>query len=350
MFLGRPAPLCLFVLVAACGQPASAPLAASSFSPPAQLQATPQCAQPVILTATTTKLTPSTAHAGVTEFPLRQAGGPTGIAAAPSGGAWFTEEDQGRIALIASDGTLTEWSLPNGLVKPGAYIDSDSNGGIWFPERGEATISHVDRTGQYRACRLPFPAEPFSVAVDGHRVWFTDFTSSHIGYMDTSDGTIRYWSTSSVLGQPSGIAVTANGVWFSDYSSNALLRVTGTDHLSLAHMPSPGGAMGMARARDGSIWIAQSGSDRVVRLVSSGTLTSYSLGSSAQQPQSTAEAEDGSIWVTESRSNSLGKLRPDGSNAQTLAVGQWPDGIVTSGGRVWFTEYQSEAVGFVAAG
>ena len=70
-----------------------------------------------------------------TEYPLPNPGsGPTTIALAPDGSAWFTEGQGNRIGRINPDGTgLKEFPLPNANSSP-RIISLGSDGNMWFSE------------------------------------------------------------------------------------------------------------------------------------------------------------------------------------------------------------------------
>lgn len=286
----------------------------------------------------------------MTEFILPNGGGPTAIAAAPSEKAWVTLEDTAQILQIDRTGALNQWALPHLSSQPGSYAAADAQGGVWFPERGTRAISHLDGSGNYRACVLPFPAEPIAVSLapDG-QVWFADFSGAKAGRMDTN-GKVTYWSMSGHLAEPSGIRLAKDGTaWVTDFASNTLARISPKGTVTFTHLPSPGGAFEILLAQDGTLWIAQEGADRIARVATDGKLSDIKLISAGtHQPQAIAQALDGSFWFTESRADRLGNI-PAGSTTvrETATLGRWPDGIAASGSMIWFTEYYGEAIGFV---
>jgi streptogramin lyase len=294
-------------------------------------------------------LTASHAHAGVTEFALPSAGGPTAVAPASDGAAWVTLEDSAQIVRIEKSGAALVWKLPHLTSQPGSYAAADLSGGVWFPERGTDAISHLDPSGEYRRCTLPFPAEPIAVSLasDG-QVWFADFSSAKTGRMDPN-GKVVYWSLSGHLAQPAGVRVANDGTaWISDFSSNALARIGPQGSVTFTRLPSSGGAFEIFLAQDGALWIAQEGADLLVR-VAAGKMSEFRLTSAgSHQPQAITQAQDGSFWFTESRGDRLGHIAPSSTTViETEHTGQWPDGIAASGGTIWFSEYYGQAIGFV---
>jgi virginiamycin B lyase len=339
--------LILASLLAACGTPVAGTTQKSS-STPAAVHAAVHCASSTLASATF-RVAPSRNHPGVTEFVLPAGGGPTAVAPAGDGAAWVTLEDSAQIIHIDRAGSVIQWKLPHLSSQPGSYAAADGRGGIWFPERGTDAISHLDLAGDYKTCTLPFPAEPIAVslAADG-QVWFADFSGSKAGRMDTN-GNVVYWSLAGHLAQPAGVRVAKDETaWISDFSSNALARIGPQGSVSFTRLPSSGGAFEIFLARDGALWIAQEGADRLVR-VAAGKMSEITLTSAgSHQPQAITQAQDGSLWFTESRGDRLGHIAPSSTTVvETGHTGQWPDGIAASGATIWFSEYYGQSIGFV---
>ena len=95
------------------------------------------------------RLTPSGAGPHVlVEFPTAEGATPLGIAAAPDGNVWFTQNLRGNIARITQDGVITEASKAIDFADPkrpdpiGIAIDAIGN--PWYAE------SLVDRVANLK--------------------------------------------------------------------------------------------------------------------------------------------------------------------------------------------------------
>jgi streptogramin lyase len=90
--------------------------------------------------------------------------------------------------------------------------------------------------------------------------------------------------------------------------------------------------------------VAVFGGDRVTRVAADRSLTNLPARAGAK-PQSLALGPDGSVWLTESGLDRLARIR-NGAIEEAVATGPWPDHmVVTADGWAWFTEYNGDRVG-----
>src|SRR5688572_10901571 len=119
-----------------------------------------------------------------TEYSLpNPASGPTTIALAADGSAWFTEGSGNRIGRINPDGTgLKEYPLPNPNSSP-RIIALGSDGNMWFSEHTGNRMGRIAPDGSFAEFPIPTPdSMPRAIALgaDGN-IWFGEFAGGKIG-------------------------------------------------------------------------------------------------------------------------------------------------------------------------
>lgn len=96
------------------------------------------------------------------------------------GGIWFTEGDNNSISRLAPDGTVTAHELPTPAAEPSS-VALDARGNVWFVESAAARIGRLDKDGRI----VEFPVSdghPVSVKVDGRGdAWFNQMAGNENG-------------------------------------------------------------------------------------------------------------------------------------------------------------------------
>jgi streptogramin lyase len=100
---------------------------------------------------------------------------------------------------------------------------------------------------------------------------------------------------------------------------------------------------------DGNVWFVESGANKIGRLTTSGSLTEFSAGLSANAGLVGITAgPDGNLWFTESSANRIGRITPAGVITEFstgITTGSAPHGIATGpDGNLWFTEAGKDKV------
>lgn len=108
-----------------------------------------------------------------------------------------SDHGSSRIILSDTDSDLTEfisyWTSPSSAYPqtlPGQIV-SDKSGNIYFPQHGGNRISKINIDSgimtEYEIPTGPLATIVFAtIAPDGSRVWFTEWASNKIGYLDTT--------------------------------------------------------------------------------------------------------------------------------------------------------------------
>jgi virginiamycin B lyase len=251
------------------------------------------------------------------EYPLGegQNSGPHGLVADRDGDIWFTANFAGYIGkLDPRTGKVTEYKMPDKKADDPHTAAFDADGILWFTVQGANMVGRLDpKTGKIQLKDVPTErANPYGIQVNSKgvpifcelgvnkmasidpktmaikeytlpasarprrlaiaaddTVYFTDFKSGHLGVLNTSTGAVKmYASPGGPESNPYGIAMTPDGmVWYSEsgVKPNTMIRFDPkTETFGRANIPSGGGVVrNMAATRDGRVYIACSGVDKV---------------------------------------------------------------------------------------
>jgi virginiamycin B lyase len=170
------------------------------------------------------RLDPETEKVDVYEAPRGR--GPYGITVTPEGEVYYASLAGNHIARINLDTAEAEVIEPPTANQGARRVWSDSLGRIWVSEFNAGQVSVYDRLSDgWREWKLPGDA-PRAYAV----------------YVDVCDM-----------------------VWLSDFGSNAILRFKpDTETFDTFPLPDPNAAVRQIAGRNGEIWGAESGADKLI--------------------------------------------------------------------------------------
>jgi virginiamycin B lyase len=250
------------------------------------------------------------------EYPLKvKNSGPHGLVADSDGNIWFTGNFGGYIGkLDPKAGAVTEYKMPDAKAEDPHTAVFDARGILWFtvqvgnfvgsldPKTGKVELKAVPtadarpygiqmnsagipffcefgtnklasidpKTLAIREYPLPEGTRPRRLAIDAQdRVYFTDYQQGHLGRLDPRTGEVKLWeSPSGSKSNPYGIVIAPDGmVWYSESGvmPNTVVRFDPkTETFAKTTIPSGGGTVrNMAATKDGRIYLACSGVDKV---------------------------------------------------------------------------------------
>jgi virginiamycin B lyase len=217
------------------------------------------------------KLDPQTGEVKVYKMPDPKAEDPHTAVFDARGILWFTvqvgnmvgrlDPQSGKVELRKLHG---ERALPYGMA-------INSQGVPFFCEFGTNKMAGIDPVSmEITEYKLPENARPRRIAIDAQdKIYFTDYNGGNLGRLDPGTGEVKMWGSPSGAGSaPYGIAITPDGmVWYSEsgVKPNTMVRFDPKTQTFLrAAIPSGGGTVrNMAATRDGRIYIACSGVNKV---------------------------------------------------------------------------------------
>lgn len=244
--------------------------------------------------------------------------GPHGLVADKAGNIWFTAQKGGYVGkLDPKTGDVKKYQMPDPNAKDPHTPIFDQAGTLWFTLQNTNFIGRIiPATGEVKVVRVPTPkAEPYGIVVNskgvpffvelmGHRiasidpktmeikeyalpnatamprrialtpddvVWYTDYARGYLGRFDPKTGKFaEYPSPSGPTSQPYGITAVGNILYYSEsnVAPNTVVRFDpATQKMQTWLIPSGGGVVRhMDHGRDGSLWLACSGVDRIARV------------------------------------------------------------------------------------
>ncbi len=312
-----------------------------------------------LLLALTTFVVASAARAQtIDEFALpTPASKPTCIAAGPDGNLWFTESGASKIGRITPGGVITEFTIhanSGGSILDVRCLAVGPDDKLWFTTTGPpgGKIGKITTAGVITLYPQVIAAQLYAIARGpDDAMWFTETTGS----LSTKIGRITTSGVQSEVPLPTpGFLIVASGivggpdgaVWLAQGGSNEIVRVP-TDGSLITEFPTPGFfPAGIAAGPDGALWFTEGGaSSGIGRITTDGEVTQFEIPS---LPAEIATGPDGNLWITQG--NKIARLTTDGDVTEIAVptAGAAPDGI-TAGpdGNIWFTENLGNKIGRV---
>ena len=244
--------------------------------------------------------------------PLGDGSAPHGVIVGPDGAPWIT--DGGLNAIVRVDPTskqVRRYPLPAGTGYANLNTATfDRHGVLWFTGQSGVYGRLDPKVGKVRVFRAPRGAGPYGITTTpAGDVYYASLAGSYLGRIDLRRGTAtvlepptrgqgarRAWSDSSgriwisewnagKLGRydprakrwrewrlpgasPMPYAVYVDDedvVWLSDFGSNALVRFDpARGRFTTLPLPSPNANVRQLLGRDGEVWGAESGADKLV--------------------------------------------------------------------------------------
>ena len=338
----------------------------------------------------------SRSFGAVTTFSLPAPGRwPNAIAAAPDGSVWFGEEAVPALAHLYQNGTLVEYSFPGTYQSssPAAYDCADKtdiwgvalwDGRVWATDSAQNRLVGLSPTNDtFRVVALAAnDSLPYTLTPGPEdTLWFTQISSGQVGTL-FPNGTVAEHSvfvpehlngttaTVSVPGVPAQIAFANSSLgYYVDasplISGSAVFEFNPQDFRPQAvedgnQSLSDPDSISLG---DGGVWLAQHGdSSLAFENLKSGNLTLYptsSVGYIGTTLPYFVETNGSLVWFNEHFGNRMAVVD---SSDQTLTEYSLSDPAAANmsqidnaltfalgGGRAWFTESTSDAIGFVNA-
>ncbi|MCX7088261.1 MAG: NHL repeat-containing protein [Methylococcales bacterium] len=266
---------------------------------------------------------------------------PSGIAVATDGSLWVSDKGNKRMQRISATGdfiaqfsTLGNSRGSNDYLLP--KVAPTEDGSLWLWSSGSTgRIEHRTADGTFIA-GIPYSGGSVNgIAADGKGgIWVTNGNGSLIHYNAIGSQIASNTDIDTVA----GISVAADGsVWLAQggqhtiahYNADASLIGQYSNGVKVAY--GTRGTVGaaprqfntphdIAIAPDGSLWIADTGNNRIQHLNTDGSFIAQygSLGSGAGQfkgPEGIAVAKEGSVWVVDTGNNRIQKFVAQSSAA-----------------------------------
>jgi virginiamycin B lyase len=248
----------------------------------------------------------------VTRIPLGSGSAPHGVIVGPDRAAWVTDGGLNAIVRVAARSLrVRRFPLPRDRV--GANLNTaafDRRGRVWFTGQSGVYGRLDPRSGRMRVFDAPRGPGPYGISTTrAGAVWYASLAGSHIARIDTRSGRARIvepptdgqgarriwpdsrgrlwisewnvgklgmynprtrrwreWRLPGPNPQPYAVFVDeADLVWLTDFGANSLVRFDpARQRFERFQLPRSGANVRQLLGRDGEVWGAESGADRLV--------------------------------------------------------------------------------------
>jgi virginiamycin B lyase len=293
--------------------------------------------------------------------PLPSAGAaPTGITSAYDGSIWFTERGANKLGRLSPQGVLTEYAIPTPASAP-EQITASPDGYVWFTERSGRKIGRISQAGGAIA-EFPLTGSgefPTAITTDAAgRVWFASNQQPNVARvgMIGPTGVITALPTAQTATSISGIVAGPDGnLWVTEISTkwgDSIAKVNTAGRGTFTHYNLPNlssSPQGITVGPDQNLWFTESGTSKIGRITTTGSITEFALPVGVK-PQQITTGPDRALWFTEQNGNQIGRLSPQGQlTGLALATASSQPFGITRGrdSALWFTEQSGNKVGKV---
>ena len=190
---------------------------------------------------------------------------PQGIAVAPDGNVWFTEQVRSAIVKLTPQGKFTFYPTPTLGANPNG-ITVGPDGALWFAEFNANQIGRIDpfdplgRITEFGS--LSDGPMRITTGPDGN-LWFTEPFGNRIGRL-TPSGVVSEFALLTANAHPRDIVAGPDGnLWFTEYLANQLARITSEGVITEVQPLS--GPWGIGRGANNDLWITHIDANLITR-------------------------------------------------------------------------------------
>jgi virginiamycin B lyase len=184
-----------------------------------------------------------------------------------AGRIWFTGQAGFYGRLDPKSGQMRVWPAPGGYGPYGITVTP--GGDVYYASLAGSHVARVDvRTG--RVTRLQPPTRDQGArrvwSDSKGRIWVSEWNAGQLGLYDPATRRWREWRLPGATPQAYAVYVDERDlVWVTDFGGNALHRFDpATQRFTTFRHGTPGATVRQLLGREGEIWGAESGLDRIV--------------------------------------------------------------------------------------
>lgn len=186
-----------------------------------------------------------------------------------AGALWFTGQAGVYGRLVPATGTVDVFDAPRGTGPYG--ICATPAGAVWFASLAGSYLGRVDRaTGAIEVLEPPTAGQGARrVWSDSRgRLWVSEWNAGQLAMYDPAADEWREWPLPGSSPQPYSVYVDElDLVWLTDFGSNSLVRFDPvTETFDSFPIPTARAEVRQQLGRDGELWGAESGTDKLVVL------------------------------------------------------------------------------------
>ena len=249
-----------------------------------------------------------------------------------SSGASTVRVAPNEVAAIDTRSDRVVGAVPVG-TRPGPI--AFGSGSLWIANLDDQTISRVDPRSLRTVGVVRVPGPPTAIAAGPRGLWVVESPGRSSVLVGRVDPVFNTFGAVARVGNvvPGGlgaIATQGNSVWVAP-STGLLTRLDGTTGKPAGRVDPNASPAGIAIG-EGATWLTDTDANNVVRVDSSGLLTSIGVGDA---PTGIAVGAGG-VWVVDSLDDAVVRIDPDTrAVTHTIRVGRSPAGVAVGAGSVW---------------
>jgi virginiamycin B lyase len=184
-----------------------------------------------------------------------------------TGVLWFTGQSGYFGRLDPADGKVEVFKAPGGRGPYG--ITGTPDGGVFYASLAGSHIAQID-TATGKASLIEPPTKDQGArrvwADSKGRIWVSEWDAGQLGVYDPAGKQWREWRLPGDKPQAYAVFVDQRDiVWVTDFGANAIVRFDPqTDRFTVVPMPSEPANVRQLLGREGEVWGAESGVDKLV--------------------------------------------------------------------------------------
>ena len=298
----------------------------------------------VAASAATKEVKGTTEYTFISEYSLPSYSRPWGVTAGPEGNIWFTDFQSNKVGKVTPHGEITEYAIepdhPFGIT-------TGPDGNLWFMEQEASQVGRMTTSGSLSEHTIPKNGGLSITTGPDKNLWFTG--SKYIGKMNTSGEMLGEY-TLPVGSQPDGITAGPDGnLWFTDSGTSKIGKITTSGSITEYELPPESYPINIVAGPDKNLWFTEGLPDnKIGKITTSGTITEYPL-PVASGPYGITVGSDGNLWFTEHGKNKIGRITTSGSiTTYELPTLSEPLNIVAGPGGLWFAMHNSDKIGKIS--
>jgi YVTN family beta-propeller protein len=268
------------------------------------------------------------------EIPVDAA--PTSVARG-EGAVWVTNTSAGTVSRIDPATHTVVDTIPVGSSPSGIAVGA---GAVWVADHFDGTVSRIDPDTNTVVDLITVGNGPTALAFGEGSVWVTNSADRTVSRVDPASGrvVIRAIKTDAV---GRGIAVGAGSVWVTDESSRRVVRIDPDTNTVAETIGVGNGPTGIAFG-ERAVWVANS-LDGTVSRIDPASASVTAILTVPDGPGAIAVGR-GVVWVSEEFGERLARIDPDAVDPKvvgSVAIGNWPKGVVVAEDGVWLAVQES---------
>jgi len=276
------------------------------------------------------------------------------IAAGPDGSIWVSQMKQHKLVRISpDDDSVVFFDMPPGTGPHGLKFDHD--GRLWLTFQLTDEIVEIGLDGGILARhKIPSPgAGPHGLGIGpDNAVWWTGKTGNMVGRFDPVTRATTIYPLDSIPATPIYIVADENGsMWFTELEGSRLGRIDANGALAFFDLPTPDARpIAVFAGPDAQIWFTEERGNAYGRVKLDGSIEEFPTGVDGGELASAVFDAAGDLWLQFNTPDIIQRISADGQRTTfdlpTRDAVQHRI-IIGPDERVWFTELNSDKVGYI---